>query len=392
MSNETKKFAGLESLQAFLDGCKTLFASITHKHTMSDITDYTVDSELSSVSTNPVQNKAINAEFDAISQAFEVYESELDGKLNTSDYVVDSELNSESTNPVQNAIITAELDEKMNTSNPTGTGSFSLNRKSDTTVGNYSFAEGYNTTASRNYSHAEGYQTTSSATAAHAEGSNTKADNVSAHAEGDGTTASGSAAHAEGLNSVASGVAAHAEGGGTIASGDFQHVQGLYNISNRNYIHIVGNGTSKDARSNAHTLDKNGNAWYAGTLKLGGTSYDDASEVALKSDIENIDLSEYATTIYVDEQLEDKADKEHVHEEYETKEDAQIKLDEAKDYTDIGILAEANARETGDTNTLNSAKAYADSLITEMELITVNDIDTICGQTIQVATASEVMF
>jgi hypothetical protein len=39
MSNETKKFAGLGTLQAFLDGCKTLFANITHKHTMSDITD-----------------------------------------------------------------------------------------------------------------------------------------------------------------------------------------------------------------------------------------------------------------------------------------------------------------------------------------------------------------
>lgn len=69
MSNETKKYAGLESLRAFLDGCRTLFASITHKHTISDITDYTVDSELSSESANPVQNKTINAEFDALADA-----------------------------------------------------------------------------------------------------------------------------------------------------------------------------------------------------------------------------------------------------------------------------------------------------------------------------------
>jgi hypothetical protein len=38
-----KKFAGIETLQAFLDGCKTIFANITHKHTMSDITDIGMD-------------------------------------------------------------------------------------------------------------------------------------------------------------------------------------------------------------------------------------------------------------------------------------------------------------------------------------------------------------
>ena len=35
----TKKFAGLDSLQAFLNGCKTIFANITHSHTTSEITD-----------------------------------------------------------------------------------------------------------------------------------------------------------------------------------------------------------------------------------------------------------------------------------------------------------------------------------------------------------------
>ena len=35
----TKRFAGLEALQAFLNGCKSIFASITHTHTSSDITD-----------------------------------------------------------------------------------------------------------------------------------------------------------------------------------------------------------------------------------------------------------------------------------------------------------------------------------------------------------------
>lgn len=35
---------------------------------------------------------------------------------------------------------------------------------------------------------------------------------------------------------------------------------------------------------------------------------------------------------------------------------------------------------------------YTEDEIDEMEFITINDIDTICGQTIQVATSSEVTF
>lgn len=36
------------------------------------------------------------------------------------------------------------------------------------------------------------------------------------------------------------------------------------------FVHIVGNGTSNSARSNAHTLDWSGNAWYAGTVECAG--------------------------------------------------------------------------------------------------------------------------
>lgn len=60
-----------------------------------------------------------------------------------------------------------------------------------------------------------------------------------------------------------------AEGMSTIASSEYQHVQGKYNIedSSNTYAHIVGNGTAITARSNAHTLDWSGNAWYAGTVE-----------------------------------------------------------------------------------------------------------------------------
>lgn len=115
----------------------------------------------------------------------------------------------------------------MDKVDPTGTGSFSLNRKFNTTVGNCSFAEGYDTTAS----------------------------GWGSHAEGESTTASGEKSHAEGYCTKASSVS--------------QHVEGKYNIEDFSgtYAHIVGNGTADDARSNAHTLDWSGNAWFAGTIE-----------------------------------------------------------------------------------------------------------------------------
>ena len=96
------------------------------------------------------------------------------------------------------------------------------------------------------------------------------------HVEGYSTTAWGQGAHAEGELTVASGNASHAEGLGTIASYQFQHVEGGYNKPG-SYIHIVGNGTDNNNRSNAHTLDWDGNAWFAGNIKIGGTGYDDSN-------------------------------------------------------------------------------------------------------------------
>lgn len=126
------------------------------------------------------------------------------------------------------------------------------------TSGDYSHAEGLNNTASGYYSHAEGYKNITSGDDSHAEGSN--------------NTASGLYSHAEGYNNKASGVATH--------------VQGKYNVvqsvtgSNYygKYCHIVGNGTSDTARSNAHTLDWNGNAWFAGDVYTGGTAMDNGAK------------------------------------------------------------------------------------------------------------------
>jgi hypothetical protein len=137
--------------------------------------------------------------------------------------------------------------------------------------GDYSHAEGYNTTASGYYSHAEGIYTTASGHVSHAEGNNTTASGDNSHAEGGGTTASGSYSHAEGYQ--------------TRANHKSQHVFGEYNIADPstrpagargNYVEIVGNGTFDDTRSNARTLDWQGNEVLAGTITANGINISEA--------------------------------------------------------------------------------------------------------------------
>ena len=102
--------------------------------------------------------------------------------------------------------------ELMSKYNPTGEGTFSLNRKEGTTVGSYSHAEGHDAEASGPCSHAEGINTTASGYYSHAEGATTTASGDTSHAEGDTTTASGEDSHAEGYKTTASGRGSHAEG------------------------------------------------------------------------------------------------------------------------------------------------------------------------------------
>ena len=187
-----------------------------------------------------------------------------------------------------------------------------------TASGSYSHAEGYHTIASGDNAHAEGYHTTASGNDSHAEGVKTVAlggrshaegsgdklpDTItsestnndiitawntskfllakgnSSHAEGQNTLALGNNSHAEGFNTITSSNYSHAEGKGTTSVGRSQHVQGEYNIKDYGYVdelsryaHIVGNGNDESNRSNAHTLDWEGNAWYAGDVYVGSTS------------------------------------------------------------------------------------------------------------------------
>lgn len=139
-------------------------------------------------------------------------------------------------------------------------------------------AEGFQTAAIGGTSHAEGWITIASGIVSHAEGYMTIASGSQSHAEGNSTTASETNSHAEGDSTIASGRCSHAEGFVTIANHKSQHVFGEYNIEdasennagNRgNYVEIVGNGTANNAKSNARTLDWNGNEILAGKLTVG---------------------------------------------------------------------------------------------------------------------------
>lgn len=213
--------------------------------------------------------------------------------------------------PDDAAAMNSAIATKMDKENPTGTGSFSLNRKAGTTIGYHSVAIGYEVEASGTYSyasgsgaiasgessHAEGYQTTASGIYSHSEGLFTQAVGNNAHAEGASAKATGGTSHAEGLGTNAIGAGSHAEGWHTIAEGQYQHVQGRYNIADSTSAHIVGNGTASSntdiARSNAHTLDWNGNAWFAGDVYVGSTSGTNKDEGSLKLATENFVSGSY---------------------------------------------------------------------------------------------------
>lgn len=118
--------------------------------------------------------------------------------------------------------------------------------------------------------HAEGLKTMAlGETASHAEGMHTLAVGKGSHAEGSETVALGEGSHAEGDRCMATGKYSHAEGFGTIAGGDHQHVSGSWNANDTGYLVIVGNGYNDSHRSNAHTLDRSGNAWFSGKVTVG---------------------------------------------------------------------------------------------------------------------------
>lgn len=129
--------------------------------------------------------------------------------------------------------------------NPVGTGSFSMNRKVGSEVGDYSFTEGYSATAVGNYSHAGGEA------------------------------------------SQAKGVGSFAHGQRVTADADYQATFGTHNEVNNTAAFVVGNGANSTSKSNAFEVQKNGNAFVKNDLYVGGTGSTQASakQVATKDSV-----------------------------------------------------------------------------------------------------------
>ena len=140
-------------------------------------------------------------------------------------------------------------------------------------------------------------------------GTGNSSNGYASHVEGASNRMSAKYAHAEGAYNENYGYACHVEGRGNIADGGRgssngkpQHVEGQYNVQDgtQTYAHIVGNGTSKSDRSNAHTLNYDGTAWYANAVKVGGTSETDAKTLATEEFV----TSAINAALYVDSESE----------------------------------------------------------------------------------------
>lgn len=102
--------------------------------------------------------------------------------------------------------------------------------------------------------------------------------------DGCGGTLTGKYGRTSGAYNVARGYACEARGRYTIADGSHGNVSGKpqetfgqFNVPDdtQKYMAIGGNGTDNEHRSNAYMLDYDGNAYYSGNVKIGGTPSDD---------------------------------------------------------------------------------------------------------------------
>ena len=117
-------------------------------------------------------------------------------------------------------------------------------------------------------------------------GLSAKSTGQNAFSLGQGTLASATLAFATGDRTVASGQRSFTGGDQTIANHRAQVAFGQFNVADTSeaeanargtYVEIVGNGTADNARSNARTLDWDGNESLAGGLTLGKGTADEVT-------------------------------------------------------------------------------------------------------------------
>ena len=170
-------------------------------------------------------------------------------------------------------------------------------RKSGSSIGTHSSAEGYINTASGSYSHAEGSNTIASAASSHSEGTYTIASGNYSHAEGQYTETNGSSTHAEGCYTRAKGNYSHSEGNYTLALGAQSHAEGGSGAVSS----IILSG---EAGATVYTTAATGNIRIGSTIRYNGLLYSVTAVVAntsitldrtLSSDtaLENVSVSFY---------------------------------------------------------------------------------------------------
>ena len=357
----------------------------------ADAQEITVDDKLSTTSTNPVQNKVVNA---ALSDKVD----KVNGKgLSTNDYTtdeknklsgiaagankttVDSALSSSSTNPVQNKVVNTALGTKVDKETNKGLSSNDYTtdeknklsgieagankythpaytaksaglykvtvdstghvsdatgvKKSDITAlgipgstvirngagtdsviigncgaeapGNYSTAIGSQAKSTGEISFAKGENSIASGRTSSAEGLKTKAAGNYSHSQGVRTTALGYASHVEGSSedeasedytpttdnntilsawntkafALAKGYASHCEGDSCLALGDYSHAEGYQTITSGIYAHAGGVYT--DAAAFQHVIGcyskKYAGRYTAGSIYVGASGTDPAT-------------------------------------------------------------------------------------------------------------------
>lgn len=183
-------------------------------HTVGGKRMHVLDSELSSTSENPVQNKAIKFALDNLNQKIDNINVEID----------DATIKRNGSNALfgigagyyVNGVLKGEV--------------FNYNGGTTTNV------------ASGDRSHAEGRDNTAAGDFSHVEGMNNKALTTYSHAEGYATEASGFGGHAEGEYAQAIGTFSHAEGAQTAALGHYSHIEG----GSSNDYRPAKYGTTKD--------------------------------------------------------------------------------------------------------------------------------------------------
>lgn len=248
---------------------------LSDKHNQLEDSVELLDQRMDTFASLPAGTTAGNAELIEArtinGQAYNTLHNALDGEFSS----VKTDISSINTEITKIANISGQPSIKA------GTGYASIAEGvNNTASGDRSHAEGSGSIASGASSHAEG-ASNASGNWSHAEGGSTKALAHYAHAEGNETKASGYyGSHAEGFMTEASGDSSHAEGTYTKATHKSQHVFGAYNEedpsssgsgSRGTYIEIVGNGNANNNRSNARTLDWEGNEVLAGDLTINGT-------------------------------------------------------------------------------------------------------------------------